>query len=98
MNKKSIATALVATGFILNLVATGMMAVQAFKVIGFSRLMMLNELGLWVELFKVDISYSLTIIGIGVAGFVIWFTGEAINQMVKDEAERKSKEWYKLGK
>lgn len=95
---KNIALALTATGIVMHIVATVMMVVQAFKVIGFSRLVMMNELGLWVELFKADISYSLTIIGMGVMAFGIQFAGKVIYQMAKEELETKSKEWYKLGK
>lgn len=98
MNKQNIALALTATGIIMNIVATVMMIVQAFKVIGFSRLMMMNELGLWVELFKADVSYSLTIVAMGVVAFIIWFAGKVVSQMVADEEGQKAKEWYKLSK
>ena len=98
MNKQNIALALTATGIILNIVTTIMVIVHAIQVIGFSRLMMMNELGLWVELFKANPAYALTVIGMSVVAFIIWFTGKVISQMVADEEAQKAKEWYKLSK
>ena len=89
MNKLNIARVAIATGFIINAVASVMAIVHIIKNVGFTRLMFLNELGVWVELFKSSPSFAWLIIGLSVLGAVIWFGGKVLVQMVADEQEAK---------
>lgn len=90
MKKNIIAKTAIVAGYLMNATATIMAFVQAFKVIGFGQLMMMNELGMWIQLFKADAGYSWLIVGISLMGLVVFMTGKVLDQMVKDEIESKT--------
>ena len=61
-----------------------MMLIHMLNSVGYKKMIMLNDFGIWVESFNADAKYSMIILAVMVTGFIILFAGKFI-QLVNNE-------------